>query len=104
MNIWKFKKLGLHEPLPRKTRLKPKKNEKLPRIVLVLLPGLFYVVPAYAYLDPGTGSIILQSMLAGIATAAALGSMFWQRIKAFFSFLFSSKKLTDYKSESGADE
>jgi hypothetical protein len=104
MNIWKFENLGLHGPLPREIRLKPQKNDKLLRILLVLLPGLLYVVPAYAYLDPGTGSIILQSMLASIAAAAALGSMFWQRIKAFFSSLFSSRKSTDCKSEPGSDE
>jgi hypothetical protein len=39
---------------------------------------------AHAYLDPGTGSILVQSLLAGIAGAAAVVSLYWQRIKAFF--------------------
>ena len=38
---------------------------------------------AHAYLDPGTGSILVQSLLAGIAGAAAVVSLYWQRIKAF---------------------
>ncbi|MFQ5995918.1 MAG: hypothetical protein ACE5K1_12600 [Acidiferrobacterales bacterium] len=65
------------------------------RVVLAALVGMVYMAPAHAYLDPGTGSIILQSLLAGIAAAMAIAGMYWQRIKAFFSSLFASKKLTD---------
>jgi len=79
-------------------------NKRSPIIVLVLLPSLFYNTPACAYLDPGAGSILLQSMIAGIATAAAVGSMFWQRLKDFFSAFFSTKKSTDSTSEAAADE
>ena len=38
--------------------------------------------PAYAYLDPGTGSIILQGLLGGIAGALVVGRLYWQKIKA----------------------
>jgi hypothetical protein len=40
---------------------------------------------AHAYLDPGTGSILVQSLLAGIAGVAAVLSLYWQRLKAFFT-------------------
>lgn len=40
---------------------------------------------AHAYLDPGTGSILVQSLLAGIAGAVAIVSLYWQRLKAFFT-------------------
>ena len=39
---------------------------------------------AHAYLDPGTGSILVQSLLAGIAGAVAVVSLYWQRVKRFF--------------------
>jgi uncharacterized protein (DUF2062 family) len=39
---------------------------------------------AHAYLDPGTGSILVQSLLAGIAGAVAVIGLYWQRVKAFF--------------------
>ena len=87
----------------RENMRKPLQIRRLLRLVLVLLPGLFYIAPAYAYLDPGSGSIILQGLLAGIATAAALVSMSWQRLKAFFLSLFS-RILTDSKSKTGADK
>lgn len=54
---------------------------------------VLYVSPAHAYLDPGTGSIILQGLLAGIAAAMAAVGLYWTRLKNFFSSLFSSKKL-----------
>jgi len=41
--------------------------------------------PAYAYLDPGTGSMILQGIIAGVAAGAAYVSIFWSRIKGYFS-------------------
>lgn len=35
--------------------------------------------PAYAYLDPGTGSMIIQILLGGIAGAALVGRFYWNR-------------------------
>lgn len=39
---------------------------------------------AHAYLDPGTGSILMQSILAGIAVAIGVVRAYWFRIRAFF--------------------
>jgi hypothetical protein len=36
---------------------------------------------AYAYLDPGTGSIILQAIVAGVASTLFAVRMYWSRIK-----------------------
>jgi len=47
---------------------------------------------ANAYLDPGTGSILVQSLLAGIAGAAAVVSLYWQRLKRFFVNLRKSSR------------
>jgi len=35
--------------------------------------------PAYAYLDPGTGSMILQVLLGGVAGVALAGKLYWRR-------------------------
>lgn len=53
---------------------------------LLILTPLFalMVTPAYAYLDPGTGSIIIQSIIGAFAVGAASISLFWQRVKSFF--------------------
>ncbi|MEZ5900370.1 MAG: hypothetical protein AB7S74_14095 [Hyphomicrobium sp.] len=38
---------------------------------------------ASAYLDPGTGSLVLQIVIAGALTAAASVRVFWYRLKEF---------------------
>ena len=55
---------------------------KICAIVAAVL-GL-WTVPAYAYLDPTTGSILLQGLLAGIAGVMVVGRLFWTRVKTFF--------------------
>ncbi len=40
--------------------------------------------PAYAYLDPGTGSVLLQGLLAGFAGVIAVLKLYWRRVKQFF--------------------
>lgn len=41
--------------------------------------------PAFAYLDPATGSMILQAILGGVAGAMVVGRVYWHKIKSFFS-------------------
>ena len=36
---------------------------------------------AHAYLDPGTGSIILQVLLGGVAGLALAGKLYWQKFR-----------------------
>lgn len=40
---------------------------------------------AYAYLDPGTGSMIIQILLGGIAGAAVVLKLYWHRLMALFA-------------------
>lgn len=47
---------------------------------------------AYAYLDPGSGSMILQAILGFIAAALATVSYYWEKVKTFLSKLFRKKK------------
>lgn len=47
--------------------------------VLVMFPP-----SAHAYIDPGTGSYILQIVIAGLAAGAFAIKMFWRRIRALF--------------------
>ena len=46
---------------------------------------IFFNNKAFAYLDPGTGSIILQALVGAIAAGATYCSMYWQKIKNFFN-------------------
>ena len=60
------------------------KNANAPLFALIFLAAVGIDTPAYAYLDPGTGSMALQLLLGGVAGAAVVGNLYWQRIKAFF--------------------
>ena len=54
------------------------------RIVLALVACLAIASPAYAYLDPGTGSMLISAVI-GVAAAVALAlKMFWYRLVGFF--------------------
>ncbi len=45
--------------------------------------GLFLVLTdsAYAYLDPGTGSILLQGLIGAIAAGLAFFKFYWHKLK-----------------------
>jgi len=46
---------------------------------------LVAVAPAHAYLDPGTGSMFFQAVMASLLAAATAVGVFWQKIKGFFT-------------------
>jgi len=48
-------------------------------LVAVLVP-----LPAAAYLNPDSGSLLLQALLGGAAGLAVLGRLFWRRVVALF--------------------
>jgi hypothetical protein len=41
--------------------------------------------PAWAYLDPGTGSLIVQGLIAAVVGALVTGKLYWYKLKSFFS-------------------
>jgi hypothetical protein len=45
---------------------------------------LVAIPPAYAYLDPGSGSMLLQLLLGGIAGLTVLAKMYWNRLLTLF--------------------
>jgi hypothetical protein len=55
----------------------------------MVIIAIFIATPAYAYLDPGTGSAILQGILGALAAIAVVTKLYWYRI---LRFLGLSKK------------
>jgi len=55
----------------------------LTTIVFVVVFLLFSTLggPAHAYLDPGTGSIVIQAVLAGVVGGLTFVKLFWHRVK-----------------------
>jgi len=52
-----------------------------------LLLVYFFVITSnvHAYLDPGTGSIIIQGIIAAVLSITIAVKTYWFKIKAFFS-------------------
>jgi hypothetical protein len=45
-----------------------------------------------AYLDPGSGSMLLQLLAGGVAGVAVAGKMYWRRLKRTLGFGRSDEK------------
>jgi O-antigen/teichoic acid export membrane protein len=59
----------------------------LPAVFVLGLPGV-----THFYIDPGTGSLVLQAVIGGLVAAGVAVGMFWRRIKAFLGRFFSRFK------------
>ena len=50
------------------------------RAIVVLILFLALTGPAYAYIDPSSGSMILQGVIAAIAAIAVTAKLWWHRL------------------------
>lgn len=55
------------------------------KIVVVALLLFVFQNSAYAYIDPGTGMLIIQGFIAAVAAVVATAKLYWSKIKAFFA-------------------
>jgi hypothetical protein len=65
---------------------------KFGQILLVVLLSVV-AAPAFAYLDPGTGSMLLQVILGGIAAVGVALKLFWHKIRVALGM--SKKPVTE---------
>jgi hypothetical protein len=66
----------------------PSARESRIRLVLLILLLLTLWLPArdaHAYLDPGTGSFLLQAVIAVVMGALLSLKLYWQQLKSFFA-------------------
>jgi hypothetical protein len=57
---------------------------RLGTLIVIAFAATMWMSPAHAYLDPTTGSILLQGLLAGVAGATVVLRLYWTKIKTFF--------------------
>ena len=62
---------------------------------LILIFYFFTITNSYGYIDPGTGSFIIQTIMAIAASIFFYLGYPIRIIKSFFKKIFSSKKKTD---------
>ena len=69
--------------------------------LLASVATLFCTGPAWAYLDPGTGSMMLQLLLGGIAGAMVVGKLYWHRFRAFVNSRLSGNRSDAVRTKHG---
>ena len=63
----------------------------LPLLLFLLLISPVTLQLAYGYLDPGTGSYVLQLIIGGLLGGLFAVGLFWRKVLAFVKRIFSSK-------------
>lgn len=63
-------------------------------ITVIMALFVFMLVPldAFAYLDPGTGSALLQGIIGGVAAIGVVIKLYWHRILRFLGISKESPK------------
>jgi flagellar biosynthesis protein FliQ len=61
-------------------------------IIAFILVQVIFIPKAYAYLDPGTGSYILQVIMAAVVGGLFITKLFWNKMKAFLNNIFDREK------------
>lgn len=56
----------------------------------VMLLSFYFLTTAdaFSYIDPGTGSYIIQIVIASVLTVGALSKIYWSRLKGLFASFF----------------
>jgi len=76
--------------------LKMKKLIDLKHVVIItVILFLWSIKNAYAYIDPGTGSYIIQVIIGGVLGAAFALKVYWKKVKFYFSNLLSKQTKND---------
>ena len=60
-------------------------------VIMILILYFSFPARAYAYLDPGTGSFIIQLIVGGLLGLAFTIGLFWKRFKVWLTNLFSGE-------------
>jgi len=54
-------------------------------LILAITLLLIFPAPSFAYLDPATGSMIIQGIIGAVAGLMIAVKLYWQKIRSFFS-------------------
>ena len=54
------------------------------KYLLIFYLSFLLAFDAQAYIDPGSGSIIIQAIIGVIATVGTTATIYWRKIKDFF--------------------
>lgn len=61
------------------------------KTIIYIIIFYFFASQANAYIDPGTGGILLQALLAAVAAVGAFFTFYWKKFKEFINKIFKNK-------------
>jgi hypothetical protein len=67
--------------------------------ILVICEVFLIPIPAMAYLDPGSGSMLLQLLLGGTAGLILVIKLYWQSLVSFFKPKKEDESVSNNKEE-----
>ena len=82
---------------PHRKKVNENKNKIIFRFALIA----FMAQPAFAYIDPGSGSAIMSVIIGFFVAIGVLIKTFWYKIKSFFSFSKDKKVINDKSKKTG---
>ena len=56
-----------------------------PTLIVAIVVCAAVSTPAYGYIDPGTGSLIIQGLIGTIAALSVTAKVYWHKIKIFLA-------------------
>jgi hypothetical protein len=63
------------------------------KMILALMLFVLWTQPAFAYLDPGSGSAIMSVIIGFFVAIGVLIKTFWYKIKSFFGISKTKKSI-----------
>jgi len=60
-------------------------NNKIFTAITISLVLSTWALPVYAYLDPGTGSMLIQGIIGAVAAVGVALKLYWHKIKLMIS-------------------
>ncbi|WP_206050253.1 hypothetical protein [Oceaniglobus ichthyenteri] len=57
-------------------------------LIAVGMPFIAWSAPAHAYIDPGTGTLIVQGLVGSFVAVATIGGLYLQRVRAAIGRVF----------------
>ncbi len=72
--------------------------------LLIMIAVLDPDHPAYAYLDPSTGTMLLQLVLGGVAGMLVITKLYWYNLKKYLGFRSSKKSAEAATASEGVED
>ena len=61
-------------------------------LIVIILGNIVFPQRAHAYIDPGTGSLIIQLLIGTLVGGLVAVKMYWHRINRYIKKVFSRTK------------